>query len=162
MSSPKIFRSSSKIPRAIFTIFLMIGGLFGTSEASQHRILECEHQGVSQCRLVTKKLLQADLVLQFSDGEIQKATFQSHKNSRYIYSEVILATTKGDLWLTANDNLQMETKQRLTEEINAFLANPHSGQLRADPGYNAIFWIAIFGFLPPILFSCVFFPRKAK
>jgi hypothetical protein len=163
MSDSKFLRSRAEIPRAIFTLLVTICGLFSINEASQHRILECEHSaGSTPCRLLSQKLRSADLVKQFSGGELQKAIVREHHDKKYTYSEVILVTTQDEFWLTANDNLQLEAKNRITDEINAFLNNSQSPYLRVDLGYNALFWIVLLNALAFIPLSYWFFPVRKK
>jgi hypothetical protein len=147
MNDKQLPRFGPELSRTIIAIIIWAGvSFFCLNAVSGHRILGCDrYSGIASCRLINKQLTNEQQVIELGEAKIRKAVREKYRGHRSISATyaTVLITTQGNFWITPADNINTEDKQRIADNINFFLVNPHISTLKVDSGYSSVFWIGV-------------------
>jgi hypothetical protein len=152
VQSPPPLAYRPPVGRSLLFLIAWLGlGLWALNAVSQRRILECADRGTQPyCQLTTQKLFESTGPVDLDRPQAaQLEEYESNTSESSTMYRVWLITRSDRVALTAQDSSGFSHKRQMVEDINQFLTQPRSAQLRIDGGYGALFWIVggIFGSL---------------
>jgi hypothetical protein len=166
MNMPDNIQPTRPLRAVLFIALWLGGGLWGLDLLSTHRTLDCSGSGraaictVSQARISAAQTIHTLPASQITSASEVKSssTFGSPGTSH-----LALYAGKKKIWLSDDDLAGGMSKWRAAEEINGYLQNGSSGELRMAAPMPSAFLVtaSVYGVMTALFAAALLFAGRA-